>query len=386
MDISRSALETWFNRYHPGVRFDLGGTMVPAPQERFGALLRPEHFDTRYPPTDGASEVRALLAAADELEAEDLVLTCGATEANAAALWAGVRPGSVVVIQDPLYYQFEPLVRAAGATVRHWDPFGGGGMPDLASGRGSDPPIGPDTCLVVLNSPHNPTGRVVDVEPVVRLAEALPDCRILVDEVYRGVTVMGPPTAAGLSDRVVTTSSFAKRWGMPGLRLGWIACKDPAFRERALAWHEHLAHSPPGSSERVVAGLWPELQTAVRESQEIASRGRAMFASWLVQMRDLVEGTEPETGVCTILRPRYAGYDGDDRALALRLRHEFELFVLPGSCVGYPGWVRVGFGHRNGSDLVAALARLETGLGALAADAARAVARARVEAGERDQF
>lgn len=377
MDIVRPSLERWFNQYHAGVRFDLGGTMVPAPGERFAALFRPNFLDTRYPPTDGSAEVRRLVSEADGLDPADVVLTCGATEANAAAIFAAMRPGAAVVLQDPLYYQFEPLVKALGGRVRRWNPFGD----ERADGRQDDPPIEPDTCLVILNSPHNPTGRVVEVEPVAHLAEALPACHVLVDEVYRGVTVTGPPPAALISPRVIATNSFAKRWGMPGLRLGWLACKDPGLRERALAWHEHFGHSPPRVSERVVAGLWPELQVAVRESQEIAGRNRAMFASWLAQMQDLVAGTEPETGVCTILRPAWEGFDGDDMRLALKLRHEFDLFVLPGSCVGYPGRLRVGFGHREAGDLVAALARLEAGL----RDAAVADARAWRRAADRER-
>lgn len=390
MDIGRPSLERWFNQYHPGVRFDLGGTMVPAADDRLAALFRASYFDTRYPGTEGDLEVRTLLAALERderggdgaLEAGDIVLTCGATEANAAAIFAAVRPGAVVVLQDPLYYQFEPLVEAIGGRVRKWDPFGAGEAGDVAGGAGDvagedgavagEAPVDADTCLVVLNSPHNPTGRVVDVEAVARLAEALPACHVLVDEVYRGVSVMSPPPAAPASDRVIATNSFAKRWGMPGLRLGWLACRDAALRERALGWHEHVAHSPPRSSERVVAGMWQDLQRAVRENQTIAGRNRALFAGWLAQMRDLVDGTEPDTGVCTVLRPTWSGYDGDDRGLALRLRHEFDLFVLPGSCVGYPGWIRVGFGHREPADLIGTLARCEAGLRAVATGVAAA--------------
>lgn len=353
MDIARSGLEGWFKLHHPGCRHDLGGTMVPAPQERLAALWRPECLEMRYPPTAGSADLRALLGASEGLAAGDLVMTCGATEANAAAILAAVEPGLEVVVQDPLYYQFEPLLLAHGARLVRWDPFGGN----------SEPAVRPQTGLIVLNTPHNPTGCVLDPEPIVRLAEALPQCRVLVDEVYRGVTPGAVPTAALLSPRVVATSSFAKRWGMPGLRLGWLACRDAEFRDRAHAWHHYLAHSPPASSERLAVALWPELQVVVAQNQEIAARNVALLGAWLAAQGDLVDGHAPAGGVTTLVRPRSAG--PDDVALALRLR-ETGIFVLPGSHVGYPGWLRIGCGHREAEDLVVALAALEGALRAAA--------------------
>ncbi len=353
MDIARSGLEGWFNLHHPGCRHDLGGTMVPAPQARLAALWRPECLEIRYPPTGGSADLRALLGASEGLAADDLVMTCGATEANAAAILAAVEPGLDVVVQDPLYYQFEPLLQAHGARLVRWDPFGGD----------PEPAVGPRTGLIVLNTPHNPTGRVLDPEPIVRLAEALPRCRVLVDEVYRGVTPGGAASAALLSPRVIATSSFAKRWGMPGLRLGWLACRDSDFCDRAHAWHHYLAHSPPASSERLVVALWPELQVVVSQNQEIAARNVALLGAWLAARADLVEGSAPAGGVTTVVRSRPAG--PDDVALARRLR-ERGVFVLPGSFVGYPGWLRIGCGHREAEDLVGALAALEGALVAAA--------------------
>jgi aspartate/methionine/tyrosine aminotransferase len=356
MDISRSGLESWFNQEHPGTRFDFGGTMVPAPRDHLAALWRPEFLSLGYPATTGSEDARSKIAGVEGLTASDLILTCGATEANAAVLLAAIEPGAEVLVQHPLYYQFEPLLASHGAVIRRWDPV-----------AAAEPPVGPATRLVVVNAPHNPTGRVVDVSAVVKLAEALPACRVLVDEVYRNVSADGLETAALLSERVVVTNSFAKRWGMPGLRLGWLASRDPVFRDRAHAWHHYLAHSAPASSERLIVGLWPELQVVARENQVIAERNVGMLAAWLAQMGDLLEGAAPEAGVTTIVRP--AGREGpvDDVGLARQLRHDFGIFTLPGSYVGYPEWLRIGVGNREADALTEALAQLEGALRTLAA-------------------
>ncbi|MBU6430740.1 MAG: aminotransferase class I/II-fold pyridoxal phosphate-dependent enzyme, partial [Cyanobacteria bacterium REEB65] len=120
MEIRRPGLEAWFTEHHPGVRFDLGGTMVPADLSLLRAVLPDTVFDGRYADTRGSLAARELLAGADGLQPDDLVLCCGATEANVAALLACVQPGSVAVLQDPLYYQFEPWLRLLGIDVRAW--------------------------------------------------------------------------------------------------------------------------------------------------------------------------------------------------------------------------------------------------------------------------
>ncbi|MBI6547114.1 MAG: pyridoxal phosphate-dependent aminotransferase [Cyanobacteria bacterium NC_groundwater_1444_Ag_S-0.65um_54_12] len=362
MELCRPPLESWFNKHQPGSKFDLGGTMIPAPLALLQAIFQRDMLEVSYSPTTGSADLRLLLAEVEVLEPEDLFLTCGATAANTAALLAALRPGGAVVLQDPIYYQFEPWLLAHGIEIRHWRLPNESAChfpPAVGVTVSDEPPIDPRTCLVILNSPHNPTGRVLSLEPIVHMIESLPDAYLLVDEVYRGVSPDGLATAALLSKRVVVTNSFAKRWGMPGLRLGWLACRDHVFLERALAWHEHLAHSPPRTSERMVVALWPELQVQLKESQRIAARNAALFSGWLVQVHGHCRGRLPRAGVTTLLHwPGLARHD--DVALALHLRRQSGLFVVPGTFLGFPGTIRIGFGQRDPAELLAALAILET--------------------------
>lgn len=368
MPLTTPQLEAWFNRHEPGAAYSLGGTMIqPWTGEGLAAYL-PEGWGPRalefgYVPTPGSRSLRALIAGDYGLEPDDLFLTAGATEANLAVLTGMLQGGGNVVLQDPLYYQFEAIARALGCEVRPWRlPADPGAAPDCSALADL---LDAETRLVVLNTPHNPTGRTFDeatLEAIVAMVEAQPRAHLLVDEIYRGVGPLMRPSALGLSERVFVTDAVSKRWSLPGLRLGWVASRSPRLAS-VLPYHEHATCCVSRVSEQVVEALWPRREALFAELRRLAERNRAMVAMWLEAQADLLVGELPPSGVVTLLWPRKGQ---DDREVARALREDFDLFVLPGSTLGYPGALRVGFGHRDPAVLTAALARLETGLRALA--------------------
>lgn len=368
MPLTTPALEAWFNQHEPGAAYSLGGTMVQTwTGEALQAYLPegwgPQAFEFGYVPTPGSLSLRKLLATDYDLPSDQLFLTAGATEANLAVLAGMLAPGANVVLQDPIYYQFEAIARDLGAEVRAWrlaaDPEA---APDLDALSAL---IDAETRLVVLNTPHNPTGRTLNestLRSVAGLVEAQPDTHLLIDEIYRGVGPLATPSALALSDRVIVTDAVSKRWALPGLRLGWVASRS-ARLAACLPYHEHATCCVSRLSEQVIEALWPRREELFAENRRVADRNRTMFGLWLAQFAEIVAGQVPPAGVVTLVWP---SFDSDDRRVARALREDFGLFVLPGSTLGYPGALRVGFGHRDPAALAAALARLETGLRALA--------------------
>jgi aspartate/methionine/tyrosine aminotransferase len=376
MPLFTPALEAWFNRYEAGAAHSLGSTMVQPWKGEELAPYFPEGwgsaaFEFGYVPTPGSRSLRELIAAEDGLAADDLFLTAGATEANHAVLRGLLRAGDSVVLQDPLYYQFAGLAAEIGAEVRRWplapDPRA---EVDLSALAGL---IDASTRLVVLNTPHNPTGRCLDettLRAIARLVEARPRAFLLVDEIYRGVGHDLAPSAVTLSPRAIVTNAVSKRWCLPGLRLGWVATRSDALKA-CLPYHEYATCCVSRLSEQVIEALWPRREELFAENRAIAARNRDRFGAWLEGMKDLVAGAVPPVGVVTLLWPRAE----DDQRLAARLREEFGVFCLPGSTLGYPGALRVGFGHRAPDALEAAFAQLERGLRQLAPGAGVGLAR-----------
>ncbi|MDT4935879.1 MAG: N-succinyldiaminopimelate aminotransferase [Pseudonocardiales bacterium] len=193
----------------------------------------------QYPPGAGVPELRRAIAAHQKRcyaldydpDAEVLV-TAGATEAIAAAVLALAGPGDEVVLFEPYYDSYTACIALAGAQ-RRVVPLArdGGGWafdPDALTAA-----ITPRTKVLLLNSPHNPTGKVFDAAELRAVAEAAVanDLIVVSDEVYEHLTFDGRPhvpiaTLPGMRERTVTIGSAGKTFSVTGWKIGW-ACAPP---------------------------------------------------------------------------------------------------------------------------------------------------------------
>jgi N-succinyldiaminopimelate aminotransferase len=230
----------------------------------------------QYPPMTGLPELRAAVAGhyrrTQGLEfdpAAEVVITSGATEALAAAFLALIEPGDEVIVFQPLYDAYLPLIRRAG------------GVPKLIS---LSPPhwrftsamleaaVTPRTRFVVLNNPVNPTGVVVPDEDLALLAEicVAHDLIAICDEVWEQV-VFAPalhrPLMAypGMAGRCVKIGSAGKMFGLTGWKVGFVCAAAPIARHLAKA-HQFLTFTTP-----------PNLQVAV-------AFGLETLGDWLKEM------------------------------------------------------------------------------------------------------
>ncbi len=187
----------------------------------------------QYPPGRGAAELRAAIAEHQQrfyglsLDPETQVLvTAGATEAIAASLLALAGPGDEVVTLEPFYDAYAAVIGLSGArhvTIPLSEP---GFQPNTAA---IDAAITDRTRVIVLNSPHNPTGSILAPEHVERIvaAAARHDAVIVSDEVYEHLVYDGarhrPVTSfAGAAERTLTVSSAAKTFSVTGWKIGWV--------------------------------------------------------------------------------------------------------------------------------------------------------------------
>lgn len=195
----------------------------------------------QYPPGPGIAELRSAIAAArmrdygQQVDPEDEVLvTVGATEAIAAAILALAEPGEEVVTLEPFYDSYPATIAMAGA--RHI------AVPLVRdeTGRFSLDPralaaaIGPRTRILLINSPHNPTGTVLTAEELGAIAQIAIDRDLIVvtDEVYEYLTYDAARhipigTLPGMADRTVTISSAGKSFNVTGWKIGWACGPAP---------------------------------------------------------------------------------------------------------------------------------------------------------------
>ncbi|MFN4002249.1 aminotransferase class I/II-fold pyridoxal phosphate-dependent enzyme [Microcella sp.] len=187
----------------------------------------------QYPPGRGTAELRAAIAEHQQRfyglsldPATQVLVTAGATEAIAASLLALAGPGDEVVTLEPFYDAYAAVIGLSGArhvTIPLSEP---GFQPSAAA---IDAAITDRTRVIVLNSPHNPTGSILAPEHVERIVAAAVrhDAVIVSDEVYEHLVYDGArhrPTAsfAGAAERTLTVSSAAKTFSVTGWKIGWV--------------------------------------------------------------------------------------------------------------------------------------------------------------------
>jgi aspartate/methionine/tyrosine aminotransferase len=254
----------------------------------------------QYPPMRGIPELREAVAAHYRrhqgliIDPSQVIVTSGATEALASSLLALIEPGDEVVLIQPLYDAYLPLVLRAGGVPRlvrltppDWR-ITEAALAEAFTGR---------TRLALFNNPHNPTGRVFGADELALLAEAAirSDALVLADEVWEHLFFDRPcfPSLAALprmEERVVKLGSAGKIFSMTGWKVGWIVA-PPALAEPIAKAHQFVTFTtPPNLQAGAAYGLgkpldWFEAMragfAASREAmgQKLDAAGYATLAS-----------------------------------------------------------------------------------------------------------
>lgn len=314
----------------------------------------------QYTPGRGIPDLRAAIAEHRErfhgqtLDPErEVLVTAGATEALAASILALVGPGDEVVTFEPFYDAYGALIRLAGGThvtvPLRWPDF----TPDEADLRAA---VTDRTRVILVNSPHNPTGRVLPNEvlrTIVELAERH-DAVIVTDEVYEHLTFGVPhvpiATLPGAADRTISISSAGKTFSTTGWKIGWAMAR-PELIDAVLAVKQFLTY---------VNGS--PFQPAVAAGLRLPDAVFADAAAELGAKRDLLSDglrtagfdvSVPDASYFVIADAAPLGYD-DARALCLDLPRlagvvgvPVSAFVRPERADGYRSLVRFAFCKRR---------------------------------------
>ena len=298
---------------------------------------------THYTPVAGIPELRAAAARFETgllgrpVAAETIVVCPGAQYALFSALQCLAGPGDEVVLLDPAYATFEGTVRATGADIVHVS---------LARGRdfGFDPArleaaLTARTRAVVLNFPHNPTGRTLapqDIDALARMLEGR-DVWLLSDEVYYSLCYDGPfvsPAAhPSLADRTVVLRSLSKSHAMSGWRIGW------AVAPGALAGHMEVLSTcvlyglPHFIQDAAVFALEAELDEV--EAMKAAYRVRRDFVVERIAGLPGLACIRPEAGIFCMIDVTGTGLGDQD--FAARLLEAEAVSLLPAGSFGPSG-------------------------------------------------
>jgi len=314
-----------------------------------------------YTEVAGSQELREAVASGYEHAGPEDVLTLAAAEEGIfLAYHALLEPGDHVVVEAPCYGSAIEVARSTGAEVSLWRRrHEHGWAHDLDE---LERLLRPDTRAIYINSPHNPTGTQM-AEPVLRRVIELARARSAVvfsDEVYRGLEhdpAERLPAACDLYERALSLGAVSKAHGLPGLRIGWLASREPALlgRIRELKLYTTICSSAP--SELLVALALRQRELLVERNRQLVLANLPLLDEFIARRGELLEWVRPTAG--PIGFPRVAG-DLDVQAWCEQTAERCGVLLLPGTVYEEPRHIRLGFGRAN---LPEALARLDAYLG-----------------------
>lgn len=270
----------------------------------------------------------------------------GASGANFLVCAALLEAGDEVVVERPGYDALLGAARVLGARTARFDRDFGAGFA-LESDRVRRA-ITPRTRLVVVTSPHNPTGVVTSLDAldeIGRVAEAN-GAHVLVDEVYLDAALVRGRaqspivhTAAGRGDVFIATSSLAKSYGLSGLRCGWIL-SSPAIARRVRRVRDVVDGGASIVTDRLAALAFSQIDRLRARTRVLLDANGTIVRDFL-HSRPEIEWVEPGGG--TVVFPRLRGV-ADSRRFAERLLTGRDTAVVPGYFFEAPAHFRVGFG------------------------------------------
>jgi aspartate/methionine/tyrosine aminotransferase len=352
------SLEVYFSKWEFVARYNMTGS--DAENMTLGELLSLasdadraafDNVSLAYTETWGAPALREEIAATyGSVDPLDVLCFAGAEEGIYAAMRVLLGPSDHVIVVTPNYQAAETLpLSICEVTGVPLDAENGWAL-DIDRLRGA---IRPNTKVISINFPNNPTGRIIDRAQFDAIVEL---CRrgnlwLFSDEVYRLIErdeARRLPQAVDAYERGISLNVMSKAYGLPGLRIGWLACKDRAVLRRFERYKHYLSICNSAPSE-VLARI------ALKARQQILSKNRAIVDSNLALLdaffRDyshLFDWRIPDGGCVG-----FVGYKGADgvEAFTDRLVAESGVLLLPASVYRSDlnevpkDYFRIGYGH-----------------------------------------
>ena len=357
MKIETFALERWMTEWETKTPFDIAESgifpmtvrelLAFEPQEEREEILE-RLLDLRlgYSEAPGTLELRRAIAATyREAAPEQILVTTGAIEANFLLFNVLLEPGAHVVAVYPAYQQLYSVPRAIGCDVALWK---------LRPETGFRYDVGelerlvtPRTRLIVINTPHNPTGAMLSELDLLRidaLAESV-GARVLSDEAYRWLEIPGgeplAPPMRDLGRSGVSVGTLSKPFGLPGLRIGWIV-GTAELAAKCWAMRDYVSLSPGKLNDALAVLALKHRERIGLRTQGIVRQNLEAARAWFSSHADIVSWTPPRGGLLALMR-----YELDIPSLELsnRLARDYGVMLAPGSAFGIEHHLRLGIGQ-----------------------------------------
>jgi aspartate/methionine/tyrosine aminotransferase len=357
MKIEPFALERWMTKHEMHVEYDIAESGIfPLTVNDLLGLEPPEVRDqTRerllglrlgYSEACGSTELRSQLATTYvNCSPENILVTTGAIEANFLLFNVLLDAGDHVVAPYPAYQQLYSVPQGLGCDVSLWRI-----CPETGFRYNVDDLerlVRPDTKLIVVNSPHNPTGAILSAEDMKRVHDTAASVGALVlsDEAYRWLTIPGgeslAPPMYNQGPRGISVGTLSKPFGLPGLRLGWMAAPGD-IATQCWGMRDYVSLSPGKLNDALALLAIKHREQIIERNGAIITANLSSAKAWIAGHADLLSWTPPRAGLLALLR-----YNLDIPSLELsnKLAEEYSVMLAPGSAFGFEHYLRIGIGQ-----------------------------------------
>ena len=315
--------------------------------------------ETHYAPSNGIPELNQAIAGKLTREnripckKEDVIVTCGAKDALYEAMEAILNPGDEALILDPSWVSYEPCVQIAGGKPLHHSLDNktfqvDDSLLDRISGK---------TRLIVVNSPSNPSGSVLDLNSLKLIADICCDYDLFAisDEIYEKLLYNGEhislATIGDMAGRTVTVNGFSKTYAMTGWRIGYAVAPPEVIRQMSIVQQHTISHPTTFAMWGGVAALEGDQSCVDIMKQEFRKRRDYLMK----ELKDMGFSMAPADGAFYA----YIRVTENDMDLARTWLTRSHLAVTPGTAFNNPGWERLSYATSM-ENLIEAVNRIRT--------------------------
>ncbi|KGO45124.1 Pyridoxal phosphate-dependent transferase, major region, subdomain 1 [Penicillium expansum] len=368
--IEAFTVEQWMGKYETGAKYNIAETccapisikdLQELSNDKDNNLWAQLQSSTiGYGTVPGSDRLRGNLASLYSAEAqnplpkENVLITGGAILANFLLLYTLIGPGDHVICHYPTYQQLYSVPVSLGAEVSLWHSKEDDGWElDIEDLKRL---IRPNTKMIIINNPQNPTGAVISRETLQSLVDIARNSSITLfsDEVYRPLfqdASAAPPSLLSFGyEKTIVTGSVSKAFSLAGLRIGWIASLDKSIIEACAAARDYTTITVGLIDDTIASfALAPEcVHNILNRNINLARTNLAILERFIDAHQWACDWTKPRAGTIAFIRFKRNGEPVDDSVLCEKLLERTGVMVAPGSfCFGrdqdFRGYVRMGY-------------------------------------------
>jgi aspartate/methionine/tyrosine aminotransferase len=346
MQLKPFLLDVWLDQYEHNIDFNLAASTGPA--WTVNDILSLADDETRhrflnhklvYSRPAGADSLREAIAEMQHVPVEAVQIVTGASEALVALMWLAAEPGANVIIPQPGFTTFSALPESLGLETRFYRVRRENGFridPDEIKHLADS-----HTKLILVNSPHNPTGATIadDEMEALHSFTAERGIQLVSDEVYHPIYHGRPTKSAARLSHATVIADLSKAFSIAGVRTGWMIEHDARRRERYWTARAYFSICNTTTGEILSEIAIRKRDVVLGKTQDVATRNLQLLERFMAEHRDVLGWIRPQGGMTAF--PWLLNGESDRSFCQAATEHG--ILLAPGDCFDAPAHFRLGF-------------------------------------------